>query len=172
MKSQIRFISLISFFSMISIMLACAPAPTPMPEKPVYDDKARVPQDESFDPLTLDEDDIIILPPSQLKPLPGEAISTNIGSDSEAANIIVEAPGYRVQLFSTELEFEARLIEEEALVKFAESVYLIFDSPVYKIRVGDCASRAEANKLRQRAVDLGFQDAWVVQSKVVRAPSR
>ena len=89
------------------------------------------------------------------------------GIQIESGGELKEIPGFRVQIFVSRDEFETRQIEEQALMSFDESVYLIFDSPNYKIRVGDCRSRSEANELRQRAVGLGYKDAWVVQCKVL-----
>jgi hypothetical protein len=122
-------------------------------------------QDETFDPLSLDDEDVIVLPRSQLKAAPSE--STVAGTRTESEGKVREVPGYRVQIFVSRDEFETRQMEEQALMSFEDSVYLIFDSPNYKIRVGDCLTRAEANELRQRAVARGYRDAWVVQCKVV-----
>jgi hypothetical protein len=115
--------------------------------------------------MSLDEKDVIILPPSQLKEAP---IETPVaGTRSETGGELREMPGFRVQIFVGGDEFEARQMEEQALMSFDESVYLIFDSPNYKIRIGDCKTRTEANELRQRAVGSGYKDAWVVQCKIV-----
>lgn len=149
-------------------MAGCAPKPPPLGGEPAPENAGiRVPQDESFDPLSLQEEDVIKLPESKLKPSSttkkheGAEKRTNQGGEVE------EVLGYRVQIFTSDSEFDARAVEDQALLRFDESVYLIFDSPNYKVRVGDCSSRAEANELRKKAVKLGYNDAWVVQSKVV-----
>ena len=151
----------------IILLAGCAPSPPPLPEEPPEPTR-KVPQDESFDPLSVEEEEVIVLPESKLKSPPEGTITAGAEKEGEpVAGAAEEVLGFRVQVFATDLEFEARTVEEKALIDFEESVYLVFDSPNYKIRVGDCRSRAEANKLRQRAVELGYRDAWVVQCKVM-----
>lgn len=42
-------------------------------------------------------------------------------------------------------------------------VYVIFESPWYKIRVGDCLTRAEAEVLKKKLVELGYTQTWIHQ---------
>jgi hypothetical protein len=84
--------------------------------------------------------------------------------------------GFRIQVFSSANVDEAALIKGTVLGKFAsDSVYLVYDAPVYKIRVGDFTSRYEANQRLPEFVEKGYRDAWivpdrVVQRKLVRVP--
>ena len=79
--------------------------------------------------------------------------------------------GYRVQICATPDEQEARSYLHEALLKFPDQgVYLTFDSPYYKVRVGDCKSRFEAEELQKLVQKDGFPDAWVVRTKVYANP--
>jgi len=126
---------------------------------------------EDFDPETLNEYDVNV------------GIATT--SNTEAANIdqilsgnaqtlapeVKEIPGYRVQLISTRDEEEARAIKRDALFTFDENVYLTFDDPYYKVRVGDCSSRYQAEELQKEAVKKGFLDAWVVRTKIRNQPT-
>jgi len=73
-----------------------------------------------------------------------------------------------VQLLATSDEEMAREEKKRAVFKFEDKVYLIFDAPMYKIRVGDCLTRKEAEELKKQAVSQGFTDAWIVPSQVVR----
>ena len=167
MERSIRLLSLTLFLVVIILLAGCAPSPPPLPEEPLEPTR-KAPQDESFDPLSVEEEEVIVLPESKLKPPPEGTITVGAEKEGEpAAGAAEEVLGFRVQIFATDLEFEARTVEEEALIDFEQSVYLVFDSPNYKIRVGDCRSRAEANKLRQKAIELGYRDAWVVQCKVM-----
>ncbi|MDZ7296167.1 MAG: SPOR domain-containing protein, partial [candidate division KSB1 bacterium] len=80
--------------------------------------------------------------------------------------------GYRVQIVSTPFEEVAREVRKEALLKFEEPVYMVFDAPYYKVRVGDCISRFEAEELQQKAMEKGFGQAWVVRTLVSASPPR
>ncbi len=80
-----------------------------------------------------------------------------------------QVAGYRIQLASTRNEQEARIVKQEALLKFDEKVYTAFDNPYYKVRIGNCVSRLEAESLQQKAIEEGFIDAWVVRTMVLPA---
>lgn len=78
-----------------------------------------------------------------------------------------ERQGFRVQIFSSSANSGARKIEEKASGQFSDKVYLTYDPPTYKVRVGDCLAREEANIILQKAKTLGYRDAWVVRDKVI-----
>ncbi len=168
MTITIKSFRMVPVLAVLLCIVSCTQAPPPLLEEPDQLKSSRmVPQDESFDASVLLEEDNIPLPPSELKSPEIETSISSASEKSEANSGIVEMPGFRVQIFVTKEEFEARLVEEEALLQFDESVYLSFDSPNYKIRVGDCKTRAKANKLRQTVVKSGYKDAWVVQCKIL-----
>jgi len=70
--------------------------------------------------------------------------------------------GYRVQLIETDDREAALDARNLALLRFAENVYLIFEPPLYKVRVGDFSSRDKAQRLQDEAIQKGFKRAWVV----------
>jgi len=100
----------------------------------------------------------------------GEAISggellSRIKSKAEVdSSRMVE--GFRVQLMATRDESEARRARDDARTYFPENSYLLFDNPYYKLRLGDCLTRTSADSLQQRAVNKGFNGAWIVRSLV------
>jgi hypothetical protein len=144
-------------------MMSCAQRPPALPASAARD-SLRVAQDESFDPLSMREDDLIKLPESRLKVSTGTSEKGAAGSG--AGRTLREAAGFRVQLIATESEMQARQTEQEALLDFQQSVYLSFDPPNYKVRVGDCITRADANALLNKATSIGYGDSWVVQCRV------
>ncbi|MFH1861965.1 MAG: SPOR domain-containing protein [bacterium] len=161
-----RFSALILMLGITMVLVGCAAQrATHAPAAGEIQDRNTVVQDEGFDPLSLQEDDLMVLPKPDLQPaLPdGEKAPTAVSSKHR----IREDNGFRVQISTTSLEVEARDVEQRAIVDFNTSVYLIFDPPNYKIRVGDCRTRAEANDLRLQAINLGYADAWVVQSRIL-----
>ncbi|HVN49550.1 MAG TPA: SPOR domain-containing protein [Bacteroidota bacterium] len=77
--------------------------------------------------------------------------------------------GFRIQLFSSSSIDEATATKEEAALKFiSDSIYIVFDAPVYKVRVGDFISRYEANQRLPEFIAQGFRDAWVVPDRVIQ----
>jgi len=74
--------------------------------------------------------------------------------------------GYRVQLgaFSSKLladQFAAQLRQN-----FTENVYVQYISPFYKVRVGDFLTKDGAEKFKLKVWNMGFDDAFVVESKI------
>ncbi len=131
---------------------------------------AQIRLNEDFDPLSLtDEPDVRTV--SEAESADFYKLSDfliNEKQDTTEVNEIV--PGYRVQLISTRSESESNMVKLDAMLTFQTHVYRIFDDPYYKIRIGDCLSRFEANDLQEIAVKRGFSEAWVVQTNVYRNP--
>ncbi|MDP8206940.1 MAG: SPOR domain-containing protein [Candidatus Electryonea clarkiae] len=98
---------------------------------------------------------------------PGNEIendTTEAGVESQA-NVIKEGRGFRVQLINVLDESRAMDIKAEAEKSF-DKVYIIFQSPNYRVRVGNYRIRSEADAAVEKAAKLGFRDAWVVPSKI------
>jgi hypothetical protein len=126
---------------------------------------------ESFDPATLNDYDFEIK--EQQKSDVGaldidEFLKSGEQADSLQKNELV--PGYRVQLIATRSVAEARAIKREALLTFEGLVYLTFDDPYYKVRLGDETSRFDANDLQEVAITKGYLGAWVVRTIVNKNP--
>ena len=75
--------------------------------------------------------------------------------------------GFRVQIFATQISRSADSVKAVLEGKGNEDVYIAFDAPVYKVRVGKFISRNEAEKMRISLVELGYDTAWIVRSKVL-----
>lgn len=122
--------------------------------------------DESFDPLTLNDDDLVITPDTMHTSI-GTA---ETGSNQQAPGLIPnETEGFRVQIMATNNIGSASLTEQEASARFGSlghKVYLVFEAPLYKIRVGDCVERNVAEELRDKAKDFGYTNAFIVKTKI------
>ena len=82
-----------------------------------------------------------------------------------------EIVGYRVQIYFTGSMQEAQRwhdrIESEIRHK-NYAVYTVFETPYYKVRVGDFVEREDAYQVQTWLRNaLGYSDAWVVPSKVM-----
>ncbi len=137
-----------------------------------------IPFDETFDPLSLEDDDIEIKRTSnsanatktnlqdlkiehptatKQEPLPDSLISYK------------EADGFRVQIFAGRNVEAATMTKNKAQVDFApygQKVYFIFEAPFYKVRIGDFLMRSKADQARELARQLGYREAFVVRSKI------
>ena len=123
--------------------------------------------DESFDPLSLKDDDIVIKPVSESAK--DQTESTKKSAKKEDTQIQTEVDGYRVQLLATRSIESATLIKQKAEEQFSPynyKVYWSFEAPFYKIRIGDVLKRTEAEEIRDLAKKMGYDQAFPVRSKV------
>jgi hypothetical protein len=85
-------------------------------------------------------------------------------------SVVVESEltqGFRIQIFATGSIDEANAMRQTAVQRLTEdSIYVVFDPPVYKVRVGDFHTRVEANQRLGVISAMGFADAWVVGDKI------
>ncbi|MDZ7272242.1 MAG: SPOR domain-containing protein [candidate division KSB1 bacterium] len=123
---------------------------------------------EDWDPGSLGESEPVIPMPDRSSRIGGQVPSVGVDTVAQPSSVL----GYRVQIVSTPFEEVAREVRKEALLKFEEPVYMVFDAPYYKVRVGDCISRFEAEELQQKAMEKGFGQAWVVRTLVSASPPR
>ncbi len=168
--------------SFLTIITGCAPVQPNVSGSAVpppangRDPVKTAPDTVIFDPMDLGDDGILV-------PRPQSAVTAEETTPAQAApeqaiapaapEVVVEEwedivrPGYRVQIFAATGVDAARMVEKEAMELFPQGVYLSYDPPNYKIRVGNCPSRKEADILLRKAKSLRYRDAWVVRDNVV-----
>lgn len=74
--------------------------------------------------------------------------------------------GFRVQVTSTDNLDEANTIKSDVYFKIKLPVYIIYDSPFYKVRAGDFLDMNRAKDLNFKLNQLGYKDTRVVQDSV------
>ena len=129
--------------------------------------------DESFDPLRLDDDEIVF----KEEPKPTTHNDRVDGTDislmtAEKEDKLVD--GFRIQLFATKDIESATVAKKEAQFVFADdslNIYVEFDSPYYKLRLGDFQDRDKAEQFREIAREKGYSSSWIVKTKVWSNPS-
>ncbi len=123
-------------------------------------------QDEDLPPFVTDIPAFFV-PPSPLIVEPYQAeLNPSSGQDEKTGEIITHKiiEGYRIQLFSGREEWIAKKIEAGLKVKYLEKVYLIFEAPFYKVRIGDFRNRDNAVRFCMQMRDDGYNEGWVVKS--------
>ena len=48
----------------------------------------------------------------------------------------------------------------------SDSVYVDFEAPNYKVRVGDFIDRDSAESLKQDLVQMGYNSAWILRTRI------
>lgn len=122
------------------------------PEKNRSSSATSKPQGMAFDPLALGSD------------LVNDSIAKSPATD--AANPKSTTAGYRVQL-GAYIEEKAAIREmESAKRKFDIPIYLQFDSPFHRIRIGDFKTMQQADSLKKIAMKQGYHDAVVTNDEI------
>ena len=80
--------------------------------------------------------------------------------------------GYRVQVLAT--RYIERADSLAAIMKntISDSVYVDFEAPNYKVRVGDFIDRDIAETLQQELVEMGYNSAWILRTRINSQASR
>ncbi len=100
--------------------------------------------------------------------VPVTTVSPASSSSTEEATEVEyrEARGFRVQIANVTSQAKANSIVEKAKELFSP-VYLEYQSPNYKVRVGDFRMRSAADAIADSARANGFRGAWVVPAKIL-----
>lgn len=127
----------------------------------------------------LDESDIVEEPDFEEVPIEEEEVIEEEMETPPADELLIEkAPpvemmnGFRVQVFATGDEETAEAVRETGENKLGVPVYTEFVDGLYKVRVGDCRVREEAEALLKRCRNAGYGDAWIVETRVIASPGQ
>ena len=128
--------------------------------------KDSVIMDESFDPRSLGDERWVISPKKKwdIKPHVDSTVTESMVTAGSRETAVL---GYRVQLFSSTDYYEAIAKRNEAADKFTLEIYLDYEAPYYKLRLGNFVDKEKADELKNSVKADGFPDAWVIQTKVV-----
>ena len=92
------------------------------------------------------------------------------GSKNDKENItdstFFSVEGFRIQLLATQDRFNAEKFKSELEKIYKNKIYIIFEAPNYKVRVGDFIDRKSAEEMRQNLSKEGYTTAWIIRSKI------
>jgi len=74
--------------------------------------------------------------------------------------------GYRIQIMISEDEKDLINVKQKLELIIKEKIYIKFELPNYKLRVGNFDSRKKAETYRNRVIQLGYRSAWVVPTLI------
>jgi cell division septation protein DedD len=132
------------------------------------DVRKEVDREEAYEDLPVTEEAVSVEnvepvnepPPAPNRPSP-PADSTRV----QAASKTVQ--GYRVQLFASASEDAARSVKEAAEVRLGGPAYIERIDGIYKVRVGDCPTREDAETLLAKCREAGYGDAWIATGTIL-----
>ena len=74
--------------------------------------------------------------------------------------------GYRIQIFESTVSSIARAEAKRFQNILGDSVYIDFEAPLYKLRIGNFIERKKAEKAIEAIERLGARDSWIVRTKI------
>ena len=100
-------------------------------------------------------------------------IINNVLDDSTSFELLLSldsvqsvSEGYRVQVLATRYFERADSLAVIMKNTVRDSVYVDFEAPNYKVRVGDFIDRNSAESLQQDLVKMGYNSAWILRSRI------
>jgi len=74
--------------------------------------------------------------------------------------------GFRIQVFETSSSEKANNVFKKYKKKMDDSLYVIFDAPLYKIQYGNFSKKYEAENVKKKLSRKGFNNIWIVRSRI------
>ena len=106
-------------------------------------------------------------------------IINNVLDDSTSFEFVLSldsvqsvSEGYRVQVLATRYFERADSLAVIMKNTVSDSVYVDFEAPNYKVRVGDFIDRESAESLQQDLVQMGYNSAWILRTRINSQASR
>lgn len=133
---------------------------------PPSEEKKEIPED--FDVTPYQTKIEIETPPISLNKIPSDVWYEYPGSVPDTTKqILGTTDGYRVQVISTDDIDEANMVRAEMYERTTKKeVYIIFEPPFYKVKVGDFTSKSEAENLKFKLNQMGYSESKVVQETI------
>ena len=79
---------------------------------------------------------------------------------------ITTQDGFRLQVFETSSVEEANRSLRKFEKALDDSVYMIFEAPLYKLRTGNFTTKREAENEKLKLNREGYKDVWIVRSRI------
>ena len=79
---------------------------------------------------------------------------------------ITTQDGFRLQVFETSSVEEANRSLRKFEKALDDSVYMIFEAPLYKLRTGNFTTKKEAENEKLKLNREGYKDVWIVRSRI------
>ena len=111
---------------------------------------------------------------SDRKPDLPDIILPNFSDDdsdySNSMNVDGLVKGYRIQVIISENQEDLIEIKDNLEKVIKEKIYIQFELPNYKLRVGNFSSRKKAELYRNEIAHLGYRSAWVIPTLIELDP--
>ena len=84
--------------------------------------------------------------------------------NSDSSQVIIE--GFRVQVLATSSQENADRLRDELTIEYGKDIYIVFEAPNYKVRIGNFIDRRLAEKLRLELINKGYPSSWIIRTRI------
>jgi len=84
--------------------------------------------------------------------------------NSDSSQVIIE--GFRVQVVATSSQENADRLRDELAIEYGKDIYIVFEAPNYKVRIGNFIDRRLAEKLRLELINKGYPSSWIIRTRI------
>lgn len=102
--------------------------------------------------------------PKVVSPFSLDTKELKLAGNSDSSQIIIE--GFRVQVLATSSQENADRLRYELAIEYGKDIYIIFDAPNYKVRIGNFIDRRLAEKLRLELINKGYPSSWIIRTRI------
>ena len=82
----------------------------------------------------------------------------------DSIQIIIE--GFRVQILATKQLSKAEKLQKDLSSILNQKIYIVFEAPNYKVRVGNFIDRNKAENFRQNIIEKGYSSSWIIRTRI------
>ena len=102
--------------------------------------------------------------PKVVSPFSLDIKELKLGGNSDSSQIIIE--GFRVQVLATSSQENADRLRYELAIEYGKDIYIVFEAPNYKVRIGNFIDRRLAEKLRLELINKGYPSSWIIRTRI------
>ena len=82
----------------------------------------------------------------------------------DSTQFIIE--GFRVQILATKELAKAEQLQKDLSNILNQNVYIVFEAPNYKVRVGNFIDRNKAEVFRKNILNKGYTSSWIIRTRI------
>jgi len=102
--------------------------------------------------------------PKVVSPFSLDTKELKLVGNSDSSQIIIE--GFRVQVLATSSQKNADRLRYELAIEYGKDIYIVFEAPNYKVRIGNFIDRRLAEKLRLELINKGYPSSWIIRTRI------
>ena len=84
--------------------------------------------------------------------------------NSDSSQVIIE--GFRVQVLATSSRENADRLRDELAIEYGKDIYIVFEAPNYKVRIGNFIDRRQAENSRLELIKKGYLSSWIIRTRI------